>query len=55
MKKFIADCLVFLGKSALFKNFVIGVLLKHPTLMDYIEVGTELYKKVKDSETSEDK
>lgn len=53
MKKFIAKCLVFLGKSDLFKNFVIGILLKHPTLMDYIEAGTELYEKVKESEDSE--
>lgn len=53
MKKFIANCLVFLGKSDMFKNFVIGVLLKHPTLLDYIEAGTELYNKVKETEPSE--
>lgn len=46
MKECIGKFLVTLGSVPGFKSFVIGLLLKYPKLMDYIDAATEIYKGV---------
>ena len=48
MKQLIGKALIALGKTPGFKSIVIGLLVKYPGLMDYVDAATEIYKDIKD-------
>lgn len=48
MRRYVGSFLIWLGKQPGFKDFVIGLLIAHPKLMDCVDAATEIYKSVKD-------